>query len=81
MLCGEQEILPVVILLVQRKLVTDHWVHVSPGLVFGGGWGALQLHVPTLDLLCVQQSGSAPFVKAIQSFSLFCCKTLKKGIE
>ena len=29
------------ILLVLRKLVTDDWVHVSPGLVFGG-WGRME---------------------------------------
>ena len=46
--CGDQKILLVVIL---RKLVTNDWVHVYPGLVSGDGGrvgGLLKLHEPFL---------------------------------
>ena len=31
--------------MILRKLVTNNWVHVSPGLVLGK-WGAVEIHEP-----------------------------------
>ena len=48
--CGDQKILLVVIL---RKLVTNDWLHVYPGLVSGDGGrvgGSLKLHELFLEI-------------------------------